>query len=203
MTISELIDMMISERSNMTKKNNGLLKTIKSFFASISDETIRSYYYNTDGENMFEDLQKDLIEFRDVTIPDNLKRIRELKQKNGLNTEQIQKLDDIEKDAEEGLKILDDTQNIIENIMKKERLNPAIMGTLEKLARATVKKHNILPENAIQSSVLHEKYDGDGGFHNRKNKTNNKTYAKKTAHKRPKKRVSNKKKTRKMKKNYL
>lgn len=112
-----LNDMMISEMTNMTEINNRLLKTINSFFATISDETIRRYY-NTDGENMFEALQKDLNNFRDEIIPDNLKRIRELKEKDGLNPEQIQKLDDIEKLAEEGLEILDDTQTIIKNIMK-------------------------------------------------------------------------------------
>jgi hypothetical protein len=193
-----LNDMMISEMSNMTKINNGLFRTINSFFATISDETIRSYY-NTDGENMFEALQKDLNNFTVKIIPENLERIRELKQKDGLNPEQIQKLDEIEKLAEDGLKILDDTQNIIENIMAK-RLNTAIMGTLEELAREKVMEYKIPPGNDIERAVLYKEY---GGFRNRKNKTNNKKYTKKTAYKRPKKRVSNKKKTRKMKKNYL
>ena len=193
-----LNDMMISEMSNMTKINNGLFRTINSFFATISDETIRSYY-NTDGENMFEALQKDLNNFTVKIIPENLERIRELKQKDGLNPEQIQKLDEIEKLAEDGLKILDDTQNIIKNIMAK-RLNTAIMGTLEELAREKVMEYKIPPGNDIERAVLYKEY---GGFRNRKNKTNNKKYTKKTAYKRPKKRVSNKKKTRKMKKNYL
>ena len=194
-----LNDMMISEMSNMTKINNGLFRTINSFFATISDETIRSYY-NTDGENMFEALQKDLNNFTVKIIPDNLERIRELKQKDGLNPEQIQKLDEIEKLAEDGLKILDDTQNIIKNIME-ERLNNAIMGpTLEDLARETIMKHKIPPGNPREATVLYREY---GGFRNRKNKTNNKKYAKKTAYKRLKKRVSKKIKTRKIKKNYL
>jgi len=193
-----LNDMMISEMSNMTEINNGVLKTIKSFFATISDKTIRSYY-NTDGENMFEALQKDLNNFTVKIIPDNLERIRELKQKDGLNPEQIQKLDEIEKLAEDGLKILDDTQNIIENIMTK-RLNTAIMGTLQDLAREKVREHNIPPEDYRQRAVLDESY---GGFRNRKNKTNNKKYAKKRTYKGPKKRVSKKNKTRKIKKNYL
>ena len=194
-----LNDMMISEMSNMTEINNRLLKTINSFFATISDETIRSYY-NTDGENMFKALQKDLNNFTVKIIPDNLERIRELKQKDGLNSEQIQKLDDIEKLAEDGLKILDDTENIIKNIMEK-RLNNAIMGpTLEDIARETVMKHKIPPENPMQSAVLYKEF---GGFRKRKNKTNNKKYAKKRTYKRPKKRVSKKNKTRKMKKNYL
>jgi hypothetical protein len=201
-----LNDMMISEMSNMTEINNRLLKTINSFFATISDETIRSYY-NTDGETMFEALQKDLNYFRNV-IPDNLERISKLKLIAGLNDEQIQKLDEIEKSAEDGLKILDDTQNIIKNI-KEERLNNAIMGpTLQHLARATVFKHKIPPGNPMETAVLHEEYDSvpnepSGGFRNRKNKTNNKKYAKKRTYKRPKKRVSKKNKTRKMKKNYL
>lgn len=72
--------------------------------------------------------------------------------------------------------------------------------TLEDLARETLMKHNIPPGNDIERAVLYKEY---GGFRNRKNKTNNKKYTKKTAYKRPKKRVSNKKKTRKMKKNYL
>ena len=194
-----LNDMIISEMSNMTEINNGLFKTINSFFATISDETIRSYY-NTDGENMFKALQKDLNNFTVKIIPDNLERIRELKQKDGLNSEQIQKLDDIEKLAEDGLKILDDTENIIKNIMEK-RLNNAIMGpTLEDIARETVMKHKIPPENPMQSAVLYKEF---GGFRKRKNKTNNKKYAKKRTYKRPKKRVSKKNKTRKMKKNYL
>jgi hypothetical protein len=193
-----LNDMMISEMSNMTKINNGLFRTINSFFATISDETIRSYY-NTDGENMFEALQKDLNNFTVKIIPDNLERIRELKQKDGLNPEQIQKLDEIEKLAEDGLKILDDTQNIIENIMAK-RLNTAIMGTLEDLAREKVMEYKIPPGNDIERAVLYKEY---GGFRKRKNKTNNKKYAKKRTYKGPKKRVSKKNKTRKMKKNYL
>jgi len=193
-----LNDMMISEMSNMTKINNGLLKTINSFFATISNETIRRYY-NTDGETMFEPLQKDLNNFR-VVIPDNLERIRKLKQKDGLNTEQIKKLNEIETLADDGLKILDNTQNIIKNIME-ERLNNAIMGpTLEDLARATIMEYKIPPEDYMQSAVLHKSY---GGFRNRKNKTNNKKYAKKTTYKGPKKRVSKKNKTRKIKKNYL
>jgi hypothetical protein len=201
-----LNDMMISEMSNMTKINNGLLNTIKSFFATISDETIRSYY-NTDGETMFEPLQKDLNYFRNV-IPDNLGRISKLKLITGLNDEQIQKLDEIEKLAENGLKILDDTQKIIKNIME-ERLNNAIMGpTLQDLARAKAKEYNILPGNIMEVAVLHQDYPSfpnkpSGGFRNRKNKTNNKKYAKKRTYKRPKKRVSKKNKTRKMKKNYL
>jgi len=191
--------MMISEMSNMTKINNGVLKTINSFFANIPNKTI-IVYYNTDGENMFEGLQNDLNNFSVEIIPDNLKRIRKLKDKEGLNTEQIEKLNEIEKDADDGLKILHHTQNIIKKIME-ERLNNAIMGpTLEDLARATVMKYNIPPGNDIESAVLYNEY---GGFRNRKNKTNNKKYTKNTAYKRPKKRVSNKKKTRKMKKNYL
>ena len=193
-----LNDMMISEMSNMTKINNGLFRTINSFFATISDETIRSYY-NTDGENMFEALQKDLNNFTVKIIPDNLERIRELKQKDGLNPEQIQKLDEIEKLAEDGLKILYDTQNIIENIMEK-RLNTAIMGTLEDLAREKVMEYKIPPGNDIERAVLYKEY---GGFRKRKNKTNNKKYAKKRTYKGPKKRVSKKNKTRKIKKNYL
>jgi len=190
--------MMISEMSNMTKINNGLFRTINSFFATISDETIRSYY-NTDGENMFEALQKDLNNFKVKIIPDNLERIRELKQKDGLNPEQIQKLDEIEKLAEDGLKILDNTQNIIKNIMAK-RLNTAIMGTLEELARETLMKHKIPPGNPREATVLYREY---GGFRNRKNKTNNKKYAKNRTYKGPIKRVSKKNKTRKIKKNYL
>ena len=201
-----LNDMMISEMSNMTEINNRLLKTINSFFATISDETIRSYY-NTDGETMFEPLQKDLNYFRNV-IPDNLGRISKLKLITGLNDEQIQKLDEIEKLAEDGLEILDDTEKIIKNIME-ERLNNAIMGpTLQDLARETLKKHKIPPEDYRQRAVLDQDYSSlpnepSGGFRNRKNKTNNKKYAKKRTYKRPKKRVSKKNKTRKMKKNYL
>ena len=193
-----LNDMMISERSKMAELNHEVLEKINSFFATISDATIRRYY-NTDGETMFEPLQKDLNYFR-VNVPDNLERIRELKQNNELNPEQKKKLDDSENLAKDTLEMLDDTQNIIKNIME-ERLNNAIMGpTLEDLARETLMKHKIPPGNPREATVLYKEY---GGFRNRKNKTNNKKYAKKTTCKGPKKRVSKKIKTRKMKKNYL
>jgi hypothetical protein len=194
-----LNDMMISERSKMAELNHGLLEKINSFFAtiSISDATIRRYY-NTDGETMFEALQKDLNYFR-VNVPDNLERIRDLKQNNELNPEQKKKLDDSENLAKDTLEMLDDTENIIKNIMEK-RLNPAIMARLEDLAREKVMEYKIPPGNDIESAVLYEEY---GGFRNRKNKTNNKKYTKKRTYKTPKKRVSKKNKTRKMKKNYL
>ena len=202
------IDIMISERSKMAKINHGVIKDINSWFANISDATIRKYY-NTYGETMFEPLQKDLNYFR-VNVPDNLKRIRELnelKNNGGLNSDQIQKLDESENLAEDSLKLLDNTENNIKNIMGK-RLNNARIGTLEELARETVMLHNILPENDMELAVLYKNYpsfpnEPSGGFRNRKNKTNNKKYAKKRTYKRPKKRVSKKNKTRKMKKNYL
>jgi hypothetical protein len=106
-----LNDMMISERSKMAELNHGLLEKINSFFATISDATIRRYY-NTDGETMFEALQKDLNYFR-INVPDNLERICELKQNNELNPEQKKKLDDSENLAKDTLEMLDDTENII------------------------------------------------------------------------------------------
>jgi hypothetical protein len=184
-----VIDIMISERSKMAKINHELLNNINSFFSTISDATIRKYY-NTYGETMFEPLQKDLNYFR-VIIPDNLERIRELKQNNELNPEQIQKLDESENLTEDSLKLLDNIENIIKNIMEK-RLNKAIMGTLQDLAREKVRKHNIPPEDYRESAVLYNEY---GGFRNRKNKTKNKKYTKKRTYKRPKKRVSKKNKT--------
>ena len=187
-----LNNIMISERSKMAELNHGLLKKINSFFAPISDATIRKYY-NTDGETMFEPLQKDLNYFR-VNLPDNLERIRELKQNNELNPEQKKKLDDSEKLAEDSLEMLDNTENIIKDIMEK-RLNTAIMGRLENLARETVRKYNIPPEDYRETAVLNESY---GGFRKRKNKTKNKKYTKKITYKRPKKRVSKKNKTRKI-----
>jgi hypothetical protein len=201
-----LNDMRISEMSKMAKKNHGLIKAINLWFANISDKTIRSYY-NTYGETMFEQLQTDLKYFKD-NIPDNLKRIRELKEKDGLTSDQIKQLDESEKLAEDSLELLDNTENNIKNIMKRKRLNNARIGTLAELARETVFENNILPENDMQLAVLYEDYpslpnEPSGGFRNRKNKTNNKKYAKKRTYKRPKKRVSKKNKTRKMKKNYL
>jgi hypothetical protein len=178
-----LIDIMISERSEMAKKNHGLLKIINSFFATISDATIRRYY-NTDGETMFGTLQKDLNYFR-VNVPDNLERIRELKQNNELNTEQIQKLDESENLAEDSLKILDNTENIIKNIMEN-RLNNAIMARLEDLSREKVREHNIQPEDYRETAVLYNEF---GGFRNRKNKTKNKKYTKKRTYKKDQKNV--------------
>jgi hypothetical protein len=182
-----LNDMMISERSKMAELNHEVLEKINSFFATISDATIRRYY-NTDGETMFEPLQKDLNYFR-VNVPDNLERIRELKQNNELNTEQKKKLDDSENLAKDTLEMLDNTENIIKNIMEK-RLNPAIMATLEDLAGEKVREYKILPQDYRETAVLYKEF---GGFRNRKNKTKNKKYAKKITYKRPKKRVSKKK----------
>jgi len=101
---------------------------------------------------MFGTLQKDLNYFR-VNVPDNLERIRELKQNNELNTEQIQKLDESENLAEDSLKILDNTENIIKNIMEN-RLNNAIMARLEDLSREKVREHNIQPEDYRETAVL-------------------------------------------------
>ena len=193
------IDIMISERSKMAKINHGVIKDINSWFANISDATIRKYY-NTYGETMFEPLQKDLNYFR-VNVPDNLKKIHELKNKDGLNSDQVKKLNESENLEKDSLKLLDNTENNIENIIKK-KLNPAIMGTLQELARETVFLHNILPRNIMELAVLYQDYpsfpnEPSGGFRNRKNKTNNKKYAKKRTYKRPKKHVSKKNKTRK------
>ena len=171
----------------MAELNHEVLEKINSFFATISDATIRRYY-NTDGETMFEPLQKDLNYFR-VNVPDNLERIRELKQNNELNTEQKKKLDDSENLAKDTLEMLDNTENIIKNIMEK-RLNPAIMATLEDLAGEKVREYKILPQDYRETAVLYKEF---GGFRNRKNKTKNKKYAKKITYKRPKKRVSKKK----------
>jgi hypothetical protein len=202
-------DFMISELSKMAIKNHELLKDMNSFFENISDATIREYYSEY-GETMFD---LDLKYFRDK-VPGNLKSIIKMKVtpyfSSSLNPGQIKQLNESEKLARDNVEILRNIENIIENIMEK-RLNKANMGTLQDLARETVKKHNILSENIKQSSVIHEDYraviaDDDklhGGFRNRKNKTKNKKYAKKRTYKRPKKRVSKKNKTRKMKKNYL
>jgi len=201
-------DFKISELSEMAKINHDLLEKKNSFFATISDATIRDYY-NEYGETMF-----DLNYFRDK-VPGNLNSINNMQGttyfRDSLNLKQKQKLNESKKLAIHNVEILNNIENIIENI-KGERLNKAIMGTLQDLARENVRKYNILPENEMQSSVIdedysaviHEDYDNNhGGFRNRKNKTNNKKYAKKTTYKRPKKRVSKKNKTRKMKKNYL
>lgn len=200
-------DFKISQLSEMAKINHDLLEKKNSFFATISDATIRDYY-NKYGETMF-----DLNYFRDK-VPGNLNSIIIMREttyfSNSLNRGQKQKLNEIEKLAIHNVEILNNIENIIENI-KEERLNKAIIGTLQDLAREKVLEHNILPENVKQSSVVHEEYDDNdddddeshGGFRNRKNKTKNKKYAKKRTYKRPKKRVSKKNKTRKMKKNYL
>jgi hypothetical protein len=203
-------DFRISELSEMAKINHDLLEKKNSFFATISDATIREYYSKY-GETMFD---LDLNYFRDK-VPGNLKSIIKMKGtpyfSSSLKPGQIKQLDESEKLARDNVEILNNIENIIKNIIEK-RLNKAIMGTLQDLARENVKKHNILPENERQSSVIYEDYsavinkdydNNHGGFRNRKNKTNNKKYAKKTTYKRPKKRVSKKNKTRKMKKNYL
>jgi hypothetical protein len=194
----DFIDYKISELSEMAKINHDLLEKKNSFFATISDATIREYYSEY-GETM---IDLDLNYFRDKVLG-NLKSIIKMKGtpyfSSSLKPGQIKQLDESEKLAKDSLKILDNIENIIKNIIEK-RLNNAIMGTLQDLAREKVREHNIPPEDYRQRAVLDESY---GGFRNRKNKTNNKKYAKKTTYKRPKKRVSNKNKTRKMKKNYL
>jgi hypothetical protein len=191
------IDFKISEMSKMAKRNHELLKDMNSFFATISDATIREYYSKY-GETMFE---LDLNYFR-VNVPDNLERITKMKGNRhfsiNLKPGQIKQLDESENLAKDSLKILDNIENIIKNIMEN-RLNNAIRGTLEEHARETVKKYKIPPQDYIQSAVLHESY---GGFRNRKNKTKNKKYTKRE-HIKDQKRVSKKNKTRKMKKNYL
>jgi hypothetical protein len=203
------IDFKISEMSKMAKRNHELLEDMNSFFATISDAKIREYYSKY-GETMFE---LDLKYVRD-NVSDNLKSITNFRDdphfNRTLNLGQIQKLNEIENLEKDSLNILDNIENIIKNIMEN-RLNNAIMGTLEDLSRETLMKYKIPPEGPMQSAVLHQDYPGsdnkpyhgDGGFRNRKNKTKNKKYTKKRTHKRPKKRVSKKNKTRKMKKNYL
>jgi hypothetical protein len=206
----QIIDYKISVMSEMAIKNHELLKDMNSFFENISDATIREYYSKY-GETMFD---LDLKYFR-VNVSDNLESIIKMKGtpyfSSSLKPRQIKQLDESEKLARDNVEILRNIENIIKNIIEK-RLNKAIMGTLQDLARENVKKHNILPENERQSSVIYEDYsavinkdydNNHGGFRNRKNKTNNKKYAKKTTYKRPKKRVSKKNKTRKMKNNYL
>jgi hypothetical protein len=202
------LDYKISLMSKMAEKNHELLKDMNSFFETISDTTIREYY-SKHGETMF-DLE--LNYFR-VNVSDNLERITKMKENPlsiNLNRGQIKQLNESEKLAEDSLKILDNIENIIKNIMElkpNNRLNNVIMGPkLEDLSRATVMEYNIPPEDYMQSAVLHQEYpgrdkqyDGHGGFHNRKNKTKNKKYTKKrTTYKRPKKRVSKKNKTRKI-----
>jgi hypothetical protein len=177
----DFIDFKISEMSRMAKRNHELLKDMNSFFANISDATIREYYSKY-GETMFE---LELNYFR-VNVPDNLERIKNMKGNRlfsiNLKPRQIEQLDESENLEKDSLKLLDNIENIIKNIMEK-RLNKAIMGTLQDLAREKVRKHNIPPEDYRETAVLYNEY---GGFRNRKNKTKNKKYTKKRTYKRPK-----------------
>ena len=81
----------------------------------------------------------------------------------------------------------------------KDRLNNAIIGTLEGKTRDIINKHNIEATTDVEKAVLEQEYS-KGGLRKRKNNkkyTKNRTYAISTKY------VSKKNNTRKIKQNYL
>jgi hypothetical protein len=178
-----------------SKTTNTNMKFYRKTLNKMSDMDIRQNY-KENGENMFEPFKELLKNYKNDLIPNNLESIAVLREINDPN--QIKKLNECEKLAEESLKIIDEILKIFQYIMK-HKLNNAIIGTLEGKTRDIIKKHNIKPTNPREKVVLDQPYS-KGGFRNRKN--NNK-YTKNRRYKLSKKYISNKNKTQKIKNNYL
>ena len=184
--------------TRLSKTNNKNMRFYKHTLKNLTDMDIRKQYKES-GEKMFEPFENLMNEYKNNLIPNNLKSIAILREIN--NPDQIEKLNECEKLETESLEIIDEILDILKNIIKK-RLNTAIIGTLEGLARQKIKENNIEPTNVVEQRILDQPYS-KGGLRKRKNKTNNKKYTKNRTYERSEKYISKKNNTRKTKKNYL
>jgi len=82
---------------------------------------------------------KTILKGFEETIRDNMKSIDNLLAHNNLDSKQNEILNKSKELNNESLEIIDEIQNILDDIME-HRLNPAIIGRLECLAREEVKK---------------------------------------------------------------
>ena len=181
-----------------SKNTNTEMKYLKESLKKLSDRDIR-LYYKENRENMIEPFTAILKGF-EKRIAGNIESIDDLLHEN-ITSEQIEKLNKSKELEEESLKIIAEIYVILDDIME-HRLNKAIVGTLEDIAYETVKKEKVTPETVSEKAVL-EQQSKKGGLRKSNNRKNNKKYTKKTPYEKPKKYVSKKNNTRKIKKNYL
>ena len=134
----------------ISKTNNTNMIFYKKTLENMSNMDIRKNYKEK-GENMFEPFENILKNYKNNLIPNNLKSIAVLREIN--NPNQIEKLNECEKLENESLKIIDEILNIFKNIME-HKLNKAIVGTLEDLARQTIKENKVEPTNEIEKAIL-------------------------------------------------
>ena len=192
-------DTLFDNVTETSKTHNETMTFFKKSFENISDMDIRKTF-KENGENMFEPFKKIFNKYRTDYIPNNLKSINFLR-KNINNPIQIEKLNECKELDEESLKIIDEIEKILEDIMKN-RLNKAIIGKLEGKTRDIINKHKIKARNKIEEEVLAQEYS-KGGLRKSRKRKNNKKYTKNITYAISKKYVSKKHKTRKIKKKYL
>jgi hypothetical protein len=197
-------DTLLDIITRTSKRTNEDMKSIRDdiiqLWGNISDKDIREFY-KAKGEYMFEPIEKILNNFKNSIIPNNLESIANLRRINRLTHDKKQKLNESEELEKESLKIINEIQDIIKNMML-HRVNKAKIATLEDITRDVIMINKVQPRNKIEE-VVHKQPYSKGGVRNSRKSKNNKKYTKKRTYEIRGKYVSNKNKTRNIQKNYL